>query len=506
MPRIAVGGFAHETNTFSPRPTDIADFEATGLLRGEELLSLRGTRTPTGGFIEAASRNPTIELIPTINAYAVPGGVVTKAAVELIEGEILRRLTEEQPDAVVLSLHGAMVTEESDDGEGKTISRVRQIIGPDVPLIVELDSHANVTTAMVEGANVLLPYNTYPHIDGYERAIEGIELATAMLEGTLKPTSALVRIPMISAPPKEHTGAGIGKAIMERAFAYEAEPGVVNVGVNWGFAYADTPATAASIVVTTNNDPVRARAIAEELAGWIWEQRQEFIPERTTVEEAIHLAMESEAKPVVLADLGDNPGGGTTCDGTALLWGLLDLGAGNSAIGVIVDPEVVDLAFAAGPGAHLSTLLGAKVDELHGYPVPVEAEVLRISDGKFILEGPIGAGAPASLGRTAVLACEGRHGNIVEVIVCERRLQARDLGIFRSQGIEPTKKDILVLKSSVHYRAAFEPIAGKIIEVDTPGLLSIDLNRFDFRRISRPIWPLDPMPSGPLETVGYLAG
>lgn len=506
MPRIAVGGFAHETNTFSPRPTDIADFEATGLLRGDQLLSLRGTRTPIGGFIEAAGRDSSITLIPMIQGYAVPGGIVTKAAVDAIEGELLRRIEAERPDAVVLSLHGAMVTEESDDGEGMTIARVRQIIGPKVPLIVELDPHANVTTAMVEGADVLLPYNTYPHIDGYERAIEGIDLAMAMLEGSLKPTSALVRIPMISAPPKEHTGAGIGKAVMDRAFAYEAEPNVINVGVNWGFAYADTPATAASIVVTTNDEPVRAREIAEELAGWIWERRNEFIPERTSVEEAIHQAMGSERKPVVLADLGDNPGGGTTCDGTALLWGLLDLGAPNAAVGVIVDPEVVELAFSAGPGAHLSTMLGAKVDDLHGYPVPVQAEVLRISDGRMILEGPIGAGASSSLGRTAVLACRGRHGNIVEVIVCERRIQARDLAIFRSQGIEPTKKDILVLKSSVHFRAAFEPIAGKIIEVDTPGLLSIDLERFDFQRISRPIWPLDPMPSEPLKSVGYLAG
>jgi microcystin degradation protein MlrC len=506
MPRIAVGGFAHETNTFSPRPTDLGDFEATGLLRGEQILNLRGTRTPAGGFIEAAGRNRTIQLLPTVMAYAVPGGVVTKRAVDTIEGELLRRIREAKPDAVVLSLHGAMVTEESDDGEGTTIARVRDIIGPGVPLIVELDSHANVTSAMVEGADVLLPYNTYPHIDGYERAIEGIELATAMLDGTLKPTSVLARIPMISAPPKEHTGAGIGKAIMERAFAFETEAGVVNVGVNWGFAYADTPATAASVVVTTNNNPARAQEIAADLAGWIWEQREEFIPERVSVEVAIHAAIESEEKPVILADLGDNPGGGTTCDGTAILWGLLDLGAENAAVGVIVDPEVVDLAFAAGPGAQLQTLLGAKVDDLHGYPIPVTADVLRISDGRFTLEGPIGAGAPASLGRTAVLSCHGRHGHRVEVIVCERRIQARDLGIFRSQGIEPTEKAIVAVKSSVHFRAAFEPIAGRIIEVDTPGLLSIDLERFDFQRIQRPIWPLDSMPSEALETIGYLPG
>jgi len=158
---------------------------------------------------------------------------------------------------------------------------------------------------------------------------------------------------------------------------------------------------------------------------------------------------------------------------------------------VMADPEVVEIAFRVGPGAHINCELGGKVDDLHGYPIPVEAEVLRLSDGRFVYEGPMNAGHTGWLGRTAVLACMGRHGNRVEVIVTERRVQALDAAIFRSQGIEPADKHIVVVQSAVHFRGAFAPIAARIIEVDTPGLLSTDLTRFDYRRINRPIWPLD---------------
>jgi microcystin degradation protein MlrC len=278
---------------------------------------------------------------------------------------------------------------------------------------------------------------------------------------------------------------------MNKAFAYEVDERVVNVGVNWGFAYADTPVTGMSFVVTTNDDQELAQSIADDMAGFAWEQRRAFIPEALSVEQAIKEAIAEPEGPVVLADLGDNPGGGTTCDGTALLWGLLDLGADNAAIGPIADPEVVALAFDAGVGAHLSCMLGGKVDDLHGYPIPVEADVVRLSDGHFVYEGPMGGGDTGWLGRTAVLSCEGRHGSRVEVIVSERRVQALDTALFRSQGVIPEEKKIIVVKSAVHFRGAFTPIAKRIIEVDTPGLLAIDLDRFEYHRIPRPMWPLD---------------
>jgi microcystin degradation protein MlrC len=195
----------------------------------------------------------------------------------------------------------------------------------------------------------------------------------------------------------------------------------------------------------------------------------------------------------VLADLGDNPGGGTTADGTALLWALLDLGAGDAAIALIVDHEVLGVAFAAGVGGRIEVELGGKTDDLHGYPVPVTATVRSLTDGRFVYEGPMETGRSDTLGRTAVLACDGRHGNVVDVIVCERRVQPLDAAVFRSQGIEPTARKIVVVKSAVHFRGAYGPLARRIIEVDTPGLTSIDFSRFPYRRLPRPIWPLDPI-------------
>ena len=491
MLRIAVGGFAHETNTFSPRTTDLNEFEAEELRRGSEIERFAGTRTTPGGFVDAITADSELEMAPIIVGSAIPGGVVTKNAVDTIEGELAEGLKRAQADAVVLFLHGAMVTEYSDDGEGATLERVRAVVGPDVPVMLVLDCHANVTQEMVDRASVILPFDTYPHVDGHERGVEAVQLAKQILNGTLTPAKGFARLSLMAATPRQFTGAHPAQTIMDKAFAYEQDERVVNVGVNWGFAYADTPVTGMSFVVTTNGDAELAQRIADEMAAFAWNLRQDFIPEALSVEEAIKAAIAEPFGPVVLADIGDNPGGGTTCDGTAILWGLLDLGADNSAIGPIADPEVVALAFAAGEGAHLSCQLGGKVDDLHGYPIPVEATVLRLSDGHFVYEGPMGGGDVGWLGRTAVLACEGRHGSIVEVIVSERRVQALDTALFRSQGVIPEEKKIIAVKSAVHFRGAFTPIAARIIEVDTPGLLAIDLERFDFQRIPRPMWPLD---------------
>jgi microcystin degradation protein MlrC len=296
---------------------------------------------------------------------------------------------------------------------------------------------------------------------------------------------------MILACPKQFTGAEPAKGLMEQARAIEREPGVLNAAICFGFGYADIPIAGASVLVTTENDQTRADALARGLADQLWGQREAFRPETLTVEEAIHAAMESPDGPVVLSDQGDNPGGGTPCDGTALLWGLLDLGAQDAALATIADPEAVAQAFAAGQGNRLELMLGGKSDDLHGFPIPVTATITSLSDGKFTFEGPMQRGRHDTLGRTAVLACDGRYGQTVEVIVCERRVQPLDLAIFRSQGIEPTQKKILAVKSAVHFRSSFGPIAQRIIEVNTPGLTSVDFSRFTYHHLPRPIWPLD---------------
>jgi microcystin degradation protein MlrC len=314
-----------------------------------------------------------------------------------------------------------------------------------------------------------------------------------MVRGELKPTASFMHLPLMSACSKQFSAYEPTKSIMAKAFEIEARPKVVNAGVTFAFGYADIPIVGMAAVVTTNDDQALADQLARELGDVIWSKREAFRPESTTVEAAVHRAMAAPEGPIVLADIGDNPGGGSACDGTALLWGLLDLGAENAAFAEIVDPEVVQQAIDVGVGGRLETMLGGKTDDLHGYPIPIKATVKSLSDGHFTYEGPMDAGVKMSLGRTAVLACEGRHGNVVEVIVCERRVQPYDLAIFRSQGIEPTERKILGVKSAVHFRGAFTPIAKEIIEVDTPGLTSIDFTRFAYHRLSRPIWPLDPI-------------
>lgn len=491
--RIALAGFSHETNTFAPWPTELADYVANGLYRGAELSALAGTNTVIGGAMDAVAADPSLRLVPILVASAIPGGPVTAGAAEKIEGAIVAGLRESRPDGVVLDLHGAMVTDVSDDGEATTLRKVREAVGPRTPVVAVLDLHANISPAMVELADALIPYDTYPHVDTAERGAEAVRLAASAARGATTLTSALAKLPMMPPAPKQFSGIEPTRSVMARARELEQRPGVVNVGVAFAFPYADCPFPGMGVVVTTDGDASLARSVADELAAFVWDRREDFRPEAMTVEAAVHAAMEAPAGPVVLADLGDNPGGGSACDGTALLWGLLDLGASDAALAVIVDHEAIAAAETAGVGGRVETLLGGKTDDLHGYPIPIAATVRHLSDGAFVHEGPMDAGLPGSLGRTAVLRCEGRYGNSVEVIVCERRVQALDAAIFRSQGIEPRSKAVLALKSAVHFRGSFAPIATRIIEVDTPGLTSIDLRRFPYRRLPRPIWPLDPI-------------
>jgi microcystin degradation protein MlrC len=491
--RVALAGFAHETNTFAGSPTGLDEFVANGLFRGDELLQFAGTNTVAGGAIDRIAALPDLELVPLLATSAIPGGLVTAEAVAAIEGEIVAGLERTRPDAVVLDLHGAMVTEIADDGEAATLRRVRETVGAAVPVVAVLDLHANLSQEMVDLADVLLLYTTYPHVDMAERGAEAVELARRMLRGELRPASALAKLPMIPPLPKQYSHVEPTRSIMERVGALERLPSVVDVGIAFAFPYADCPFPGMGVVVTTDGDPALADRLAMEMRDAVWERREQFRPEVFTIEQAVHTAMAEPAGPVVLADLGDNPGGGSACDGTALLWALLDLGAAGAAVGVIVDHEAVAAAFDEGGGARLELALGGKTDDLHGYPIPVTATVRSLSDGRFVYEGPVETGRPDTLGRTAVLACDGRHGNTVEVIVCERRVQALDTAIFRSQAIEPATRKIVVVKSSVHFRGSFGPLASRIIEVDTPGLTGIDLTRFPYRRLPRPIWPLDPL-------------
>ncbi|HEY8602079.1 MAG TPA: M81 family metallopeptidase [Thermomicrobiales bacterium] len=492
--RIATGGIAQETNTFQWEPTTLADFSAgsSGIERGEGIMRLRGTGTIYGGIIAEAEAND-VELIPTLYAHAVPGGRVSREAHEAFCAEILDGIRRALPvDGVLLGIHGAMALEHAPDGEGPLIARIRALVGPDVPIVAPLDLHTNLSEEMMAEADAFVGYKEYPHIDMPETGAHAMRLLLATIRGEAKPTMAHTRLPLI-APNQSMvtTWQSPLKEVIDRARELEREPGVLAATVLGGFPFADVPFAGVATIVVTNDDPALARRLADELAARCWARRDRFTIRPTPIADAIADALAGEPGSVyVLADIADSGASGTAGDGTAILRGLLDAGARSAAVAQIMDREAVTACVAAGVGATVTLSVGGKHDGLHGEPVAVTGMVRLIHEGAFTIGGAMGRGTRASRGRTIVLEIDGPGG--IEVQLTELRGHPSDLNHFRAFGIEPTERRILVLKSAAHFRAAFEPIATKVIEVDAPGISSPDLRRFPYKELRRPIYPLDP--------------
>ncbi len=486
--RIAIGGIAHETNVFSAIPTDFEQFRQRVLIGGRDLLSgFAGTRTVIGGFLDGVTAIGATA-IPLLYASATPGGIVTRAAYAELRQSLLDALRSTGAlDGVLLGLHGAMVSEDVADAEADLLRVVRAIIGPGTPIIATLDSHANISPAMVETADALIAYTTYPHIDTYERGYEATQMLQRLLDGYTTIATSLACPPMlVPLPPQCTTETTPMWQVLRVAERERRRPGVLNISVAGGFPYSDVRDAGLRVLVSTAGDQSLARDVARTIADAAWQRRTEFTPALTPIDEAMRQVAAAQRFPVVLSDSGDNPGAGAPCDGTTLLAALLAARMRDVVVGVIRDPETVAQAIAAGTGTEIAVRLGGKTDDQHGAPVIADARVVRITDGVFTNTGPMGVGGRTRMGRTAVLDCGG-----IGVIVTEQRVQALDLSLFRSVGIEPTAMRAIIVKSSVHFRAAFAPIAAQIIDVDTPGISSPHLERFSFRQVRRPIWPLD---------------
>jgi len=484
--RLVTGTISHETNVFSTIRTDLEEFRKRLLLRKEEVLDhFQGTRTPVGGFIDGCKQN-SIELVPTIFASATPSGKITDEAFETLLGELIDGVKDNRPmDGIVLHLHGAGVSEGYDDIEGRILFEVRKAVGG-LPIVSTFDLHANHTQMSVDNADLIVGYDTYPHVDGYERGLEAVELAVRLIDGSLKPTKAFRQPPMIPALQGQFTGRPPMSHLMDATHKMEELQDVETITVAAGFPWSDFEDTGLSITVTANDDQELADRCADELSDLAWSLRRDFLVKPTPVKEALRKVESTVEGPIVLADIGDNPGGGAPCDGTIVLKAVLESGLENGVIAVMADPEAVAAAVEAGVGNNVTVDLGGKTDDLHGSPLKVTGTVKLISDGKFIAKGPMGTGSERDMGNTAVLRVGG-----VDVIVTEKRLQPTDLQLYKSPGIEPSEKRFIVVKSSVHFRAAHGPIAREIIELDTPGLTSPRLAGFGFRRIRRPVFPLD---------------
>ncbi len=490
--RIASGGVQHETNTFATTPTTLADFErdsacGSEFLGGDTILNMyHDTGTIHGGYIDAAEATR-IRLLPLLCVRAQPAGLVQQRAFDSLLDRFLDRLWQSLPvDGVVLDLHGAMVTEEYDDGEGAFIAAVRELVGRDLPIFVTLDLHANITSGMAEFADVLIGFDTYPHVDMRERGREAVELLIKTIRGDVKPVQAYRQLPLLTMPPMQCTLREPMQDLMHRVFQMEAEPGVLTATVSMGFPFADITDAGVTVLVTADGDADLANRKADDLADWLWQLRDDLQPQLTSIEEVMRFTKQEAKGLVIFADGSDNPGGGAPCDGTVALRALIDANFQGAVVGILHDPETVSQAHAAGVGATIDACIGGKTDDQHGAPVEAKAYVRTLSDGRFVHRGPMRNGLPDEFGKMAVLVVAG-----VEIVVSTNRRQLLDAEMLRIVGITPETRRLLVVKSAVHFRADLGPLAAHIFDADTPGIHRPDFANYDYQRIRRPIYPLD---------------
>jgi microcystin degradation protein MlrC len=489
--RILSAEINHETNTFSILPTTIDSYRARRFYRGDEIKPvMEGTRTEIGAHIDAAERYHW-ELIQPVTAQATPSGKTTAEAWARIKGAVIASCDHGPFDGMLLALHGAMVTEDQDDAEGDLLRQLRVRIGDDIPIAVTLDIHANVTSAMAEAADIVISYRTYPHIDHYEVATEAAHLLQMTMEGKIRPCAEVFRGEQLEGCDYGRTQGGPMSRILEKAeHARKNTEGLLAVAVCAGFPWSDMADTGPSVTLTTDGPCPAARKAAEELVAEIWNTRHEKTVREYTVSEAMKAATAPSGRgngPLVLADFSDNPGAGGYGDGVGLLRAMIEANLQNAAFACVADPDCVKRCAAGGKGAEITVELGAKVDpKTYGPPLTLTGRVEHLSDGTFVCEGPMNAGVRFSMGPTAVLRSGG-----VRVIVATHNLQVYDRQFFKSQGIDPAACDVLAVKSWHHFRAAFQPISREVLLVDSGCLVSMDLKRFPYQKVRRPVYPLD---------------
>ena len=475
MPRIAVGGFLHETNTFAPTKATYADFMHGGgwpsMVQGADVLkTIRNINVGLAGFIGEAEKHHW-ELAPTLFAAASPCAHVTKDAYERIARVIVDGIAGAGPlDAVYLDLHGAMVAEHFDDGEGEILRRVRQVTGGRLPLVVSLDLHANVTPEMVRHADALIAYRTYPHVDMADTGRAAARHLALLLRDGHRLEKAFRQLPFLIPISWQCTSDFPSNAIYEQLAATQSEA-VPTLSFCPGFPAADFT-DCAPAVFAYGKTKSEAQAAVDKLAALIEGHENDFDGRIYAPDEGVLLAIELSKiarKPVIIADTQDNPGAGGDSDTTGMLRALVRNNATRAAIGAICDPASAKAAHDAGLGASVNLSLGGKSRIPGDAPFEAAFRVEKLSDGKFVAPGPYFGGRDMDMGPSACLRIDD-----VRVVVSSHKAQLADQAMFRYVGIEPTEQAILVNKSSVHFRADFEPIAERLLICAAPGAMPAD--------------------------------
>lgn len=505
--RVAVAAFYHETNVFALEQNDSLDMIVKV---GDELL---GRNLPMEIFvagIEDAFKNTDVEMVPTAGVHFVHNGLIHAPVFEHCRDLILDALCKAGPiDAVLFVLHGASVVEHPyTDAEGALLVAAREALGDHVPFVATYDFHAVMSEREVAELAAAFPHDTNPHVDAYERGMEAALCVWRMLQGEIEPTTRWLKVPILGPNIGQSTWSHI-RDEQERLPLYqlgrlreeiESRPGVINASIMGGYGYADTPDTCMSVIVTTDADPELASELCNELARALWEKREQISTVRPIhdVDEGVRQAMAAREFPVVLVDLGDDPGSACPADSPYVLDALLRNGAEDCAI-VIRDPEAVEAGLTAGVGGNFCMAVGGKIDSRFYKPVEIKGTVKSIDDGIYKICGPTHGGWGAALtrenflernvGTRIVVRLPGRIDVIF--VSCWAGGLGKDRDFFRSAGILFDEKKIIVVKSNQAHRASFDPIVAANFDLNTPGVSTIDYSRLPFQHLRRPIWPID---------------
>ena len=485
----------HETNTFSPIATPVKDFGRVGPTDGPAIGQdtwrfYRNTNNPVAAYIDLAEQEG-VELDFPFAGNAHPSAPAPDTILDLCSEAVIASI-EKGCDALFLDLHGAMVTEGFDDGEGELLRRFREA-APDLPIAVALDYHTNLSATIVDNATVICGYRTYPHIDMYETGLRAGRTLVRALNGEVSPVMAWHSLPVLTHMNRHAPSMQPMQAVMERAMKAEADGSILNASLFGCFPLSDIPHVGLSGIVVADGNKDAAERFLFDLMQELWDKRDEFVFEVEPIEQSIAAAKEIARGdgPVMLIDHGDNCGSGGNQDVMAVLAEVIEQGLKNVCAGPFSDPEAVASLIDAGVGAEVTVQLGGKVDmpamSLIGQPVTVTGTVRRITDGQFTVSGPMFTGVRMNIGRTVVLDT-GR----IEIVISEGRFEPFDQGCFTHAGIDPAKKDFVLLKSRQHFRAGFEPIAREIVMVSGPGTCTSDYALFPWKQLRRPLYPIDP--------------
>lgn len=491
-PRVAIGGILHESNSFHSVPTKLEDFNRRPA--GGDLLALwADNNDEVAGYIEGAKKYG-LDLIPTMVRSATPSGPVADEAYEALTSELLGLLKKAPKfDGLLLALHGAMVTPKHPHADAETVRRVRELLGPEFPIVVTHDFHANISPEIVQYSTALLTYKEVPHIDQRERGVKAAWIMGRILNDKARPAQAIVKPGMLYNIRYHNTNREPLLPIVTETKNLEKMPGIMAASVSAGYQYADVPAMGASAVVVTEGDAGRARQEAQRLSDMLWATRDRLKLDLPDAAAAVKQAMASTVHPVTLVEMGDNIGGGSAGDSTFILAELVKQKA-SGWVAAMYDPAAVEAASKLGIGGGFAMAVGGKVDKVHGEPVRVRGQVKLIYDGKF-MDTAVRHGGQRyyDQGVSAVIEVEGSTRELASyVLLTSKRMVPFSLHQLYSAGIHPERQKILVVKAAVAFRAAYEPLNGRIIEVDTPGATAVNPSRFEWKKVPKDLFGLRP--------------